>query len=354
LTDFLRLAVDAMGGDLGPQVTVPACLSCLTENPFLSITFFGDSTQIQDQITSCALPALDGRISIRHCSSSISMNEKPAFSIRYQQDSSMWKALQLVSEGDADACVSAGNTGALMAISILQIGCLAGVSRPAICAKIPTLSNSSPSNNHTYLLDLGANTVCSGQQLHQFSLMASQKALVVSGIEEATVGLLNIGIEEIKGRQEIHDAAELLKADSNINYVGFVEGDSLLKGATDIVVCDGFTGNVALKTIEGAALMIQHSLSRELSATYLSRLGRFIAGSSLKRFCTKINPTLYNGASFLGLNGVVVKSHGGASADGFSSALSVAIIEARENLPQQIQEKLPKPIARTDQNLNTK
>ena len=350
----MRLAVDAMGGDLGPQVTVPASLGCLTENPSLSIIFFGDSTQIRDQITSCALPDLDSRISVRHCSSSIPMNEKPSISVRYQQDSSMWKALQLVSEGGADACVSAGNTGALMAISVLQIGCLPGVSRPAICAKIPTLSSSSASGNHTYLLDLGANTVCSAHQLHQFSLMASQKALVISGIEEAAVALLNIGTEEIKGRQEIHDAAELLKADSNINYVGFVEGDSLLKGAADIIVCDGFTGNIALKTIEGAALMIQYSLSRELSATYLSRLGAFIASSSLKGFCAKINPTLYNGASFLGLDGVVVKSHGGAGIDGFSCALSVAIIEARENLPQQIQEKLPKPIARADKGLNTK
>ncbi|MDO7653198.1 MAG: phosphate acyltransferase, partial [Porticoccus sp.] len=186
MTDSLCLAVDAMGGDLGPQATVPASLDILMEDPSVSIAFFGDSVQIQKQINAYQnIRNIDvDRFVIHHCSSSISMSEKPSFSVRNQQKSSMWRALELVSGGEASACVSAGNTGALMAISILELGCLPGISRPAICTKVPTLNNSSLSiSGYTYLLDLGANIICSGEQLHQFSLMASQKALVVNGIQ---------------------------------------------------------------------------------------------------------------------------------------------------------------------------
>ena len=334
-----------MGGDLGPQATVPASLDILMENPSVSIAFFGDSVQIQKQINAYQnIRNIDvDRFVIHHCSSSISMSEKPSFSVRNQQKSSMWRALELVSGGEASACVSAGNTGALMAISILELGCLPGISRPAICTKVPTLNNSSLSiSGYTYLLDLGANIVCSGEQLHQFSLMASQKALVVNGIQCATVGLLNIGTEGTKGRQEIHDAAKLLETDSDLNYIGFIEGDSLLKGVADIAVCDGFTGNIALKTIEGVALLARHYLNQELSRSFLGKFGAFLARSSLKKFYKKIDPVLYNGASLLGLNGVVVKSHGSSGIDGFSCALAVAILEAKEDLPQKIKDKLSK------------
>jgi|TARA_B110000503_G_scaffold88129_1_gene133658 phosphate acyltransferase len=334
-----------MGGDFGPQATVPASLDILIENPSLSIAFFGDSAQIKNQINTYRnIRNIDAeRFTIHHCPSSISMSEKPSFSVRNQQKSSMWQALKLVSDGRASACVSAGNTGALMAISILQLGCLPGISRPAICTKIPTLNSSSLSiSGYTYLLDVGANVMCSGEQLHQFSLMASQKALVVNGIQRATVGLLNIGTEDIKGRQETHDAAELLEADSDLNYVGFIEGDSLLKGAVDIAVCDGFTGNIALKTIEGVALLMQYHLNQELSRSFLGKFGAFLAGSSLKKFYKKIDPVLYNGASLLGLNEIVVKSHGSSGIDGFSCALTVAVLEAKQDLPRKIKEKLSK------------
>jgi glycerol-3-phosphate acyltransferase PlsX len=205
------------------------------------------------------------------------------------------------------------------------------------------LNNSSLSiSGYTYLLDLGANIICSGEQLHQFSLMASQKALVVNGIQYATVGLLNIGTEGTKGRQEIHDAAKLLETDSDLNYIGFIEGDSLLKGVADIAVCDGFTGNIALKTIEGVALLARHYLNQELSRSFLGKFGAFLARSSLKKFYKKIDPVFYNGASLLGLNGVVVKCHGSSGIDGFSCALAVAILEAKEDLPQKIKDKLSK------------
>ena len=193
---------------------------------------------------------------------------------------------------------------------------------------------------HTYLLDLGANVICSGEQLYQFGMMASKAAMVIDDNKRPSVGLLNIGVEDIKGRQEILDAAELLKADSEIHYVGFVEGDALFMGAADIVVCDGFSGNVALKTSEGVALMLQHFLKQTLSESLLAKIGAYLAQAALKKLQRTVDPSEYNGASLLGLRGVVVKSHGGASKNGFSRALAVAINEAERDLPLLIEERL--------------
>jgi glycerol-3-phosphate acyltransferase PlsX len=264
------------------------------------------------------------------------MDEKPSSVVRNKHDSSMWQALKLVADGEANACVSAGNTGALMAMALLQLRTLPGISRPAICTKVPSIIG------HTYLLDLGANVVCSGKQLYQFGMMASQAATVIDGKKRPSVGLLNIGVEEIKGRQEILDAAELLKADSDIHYVGFVEGDALFMGAADIVVCDGFSGNVALKTTEGVAMMLQHLLKQTLSESLLAKIGAYLARPSLKKLQRTLDPSEYNGASLLGLRGVVVKSHGAASKNGFSHALTVAINEAERDLPSLIKERLAK------------
>lgn len=322
-----------MGGDSGPRTTVPATLDILRQYPSLSVVLLGDSNQIQQYLANPSGISAD-RYRIQHCSKSVSMDEKPSSAVRNKRESSMWQALKLVADGEANACVSAGNTGALMAMSLLQLGTLPGISRPAICTKVPSAIG------HTYLLDLGANVVCSGEQLYQFGMMASQAATVIDDNKSPSVGLLNIGVENIKGRQEILDAAELLKADTDIHYVGFVEGDALFMGAADIVVCDGFSGNVVLKTSEGVALMLQRFLKQALSGSLLAKIGAYLSQSALKKLQRTVDPSEYNGASLLGLRGVVVKSHGGASKNGFSHALAVAINEAERNLPSLIEERL--------------
>ncbi len=319
-----------MGGDFGPRITVPSTLNILRQSPDLHAVLLGDAQQIQDEIDRVDDVDTD-RFRIQHCTQSVSMNEKPSSTIRHQRDSSMWQALQLVADGQAQACVSAGNTGALMAMSLFQLRTLTGISRPAICTKVPTGSG------FTYLLDLGANLECSAQQLYQFGLMASLVASTIDDNQSPTVGLLNIGVEEIKGRQEILDAAELFKADNDIQYIGFVEGDTLFQGAAEIVVCDGFSGNVALKTGEGVAKMIQGSLKQALSENFLAMLGALLARPALKRLQRQMDPAQYNGASLLGLRGVVVKSHGSAIETGFARAVAVAAHEAQRDLPSLIE-----------------
>ncbi|MEH6616411.1 MAG: phosphate acyltransferase PlsX [Porticoccus sp.] len=333
MADPLCLAIDTMGGDFGPRITVPSTLNILRQSPHMHVVLLGDAQQIQDEIDRVDHVDTD-RLRIQHCTQSVSMNEKPSSAIRHQRDSSMWQALQLVADGQAQACVSAGNTGALMAMSLFQLRTLPGISRPAICTKVPTGSG------YTYLLDLGANLECSAQQLYQFGLMASLVASTIEDNPSPTVGLLNIGVEEIKGRQEILDAAELFKADHDIQYIGFVEGDSLFQGAADIVVCDGFSGNVALKTGEGVAKMIQGSLKQALSENFFATLGALLARPALKRLQQQMDPAQYNGASLLGLRGVVVKSHGGATETGFACAVSVAAHEALRDLPSLIESRL--------------
>ncbi len=322
-----------MGGDFGPRITVPSTLDILRTSPQLRVVLLGDAQQIQHEIDRVGHVDIN-RIRVQHCTQSVSMNEKPSSAVRNQRDSSMWQALQLVADGEAQACVSAGNTGALMAMSLFLLRTLSGISRPAICTKVPTLSG------HTYLLDLGANLECSAQQLYQFGLMATLVASAIEDNPSPTVGLLNIGVEDIKGRQEILDAAALFKADTDIQYLGFVEGDTLFQGVADIVVCDGFSGNVALKTSEGVAAMIQGLLKQVLSETLVAKLGALFARSALKRLQRRVDPAQYNGASLLGLRGVVVKSHGGATKTGFSHAVTVAVHEAQRDLPSLIEARL--------------
>lgn len=321
-----------MGGDFGPRITVPATLEILRQQPLLRVVLFGDSQQIQ-AILDNTRESFAGRLHVQHCPQSVAMDEKPSAALRHKRESSMWQALQLVADGGAQACVSAGNTGALMAMSLVKLGTLPGISRPAICTRVPT------SKGFTYLLDLGANLECSARQLYEFALMSS---LAASSVAEPMpkVGLLNIGVEAIKGRQEILDAAELLKADADINYIGFVEGDVLFTGVADIVVCDGFSGNVALKTGEGVAKMIQGLLRQTLSESLLARVGALLVRPALKRLLKKVDPAQYNGASLLGLRNVVVKSHGGASEWAFSRAIEVALGEVEKDLPNLIAGRL--------------
>ena len=332
MADSLCLAIDAMGGDHGPHITVPATLNILQKYPSLNVVFFGDSQQIQPLLAQHPDISND-RYRIQHCGETVAMDEKPSSAVRNKRESSLWQALKLVADGEAQACVSAGNTGALMAMSMLQLKTLTGISRPAICTQVPTVKG------HTHLLDLGANVVCSAEQLYQFAMMASE-AVAISDGANPSVGLLNIGVEEIKGRQEILEAAELLKDDSNINYVGFVEGDDLFNGVADVVVCDGFSGNVVLKASEGVAMMLHGFLTKALSQNWLSKIGALLARPALNQLKSAIDPTEYNGASLLGLRGVVVKSHGGASIRGFSQAIEVAVNEAQQDLPSLIEDRL--------------
>lgn len=321
-----------MGGDHGPRVTVPATLEILRQQPDLRVVLLGDRPQIQSVLEQLDNDCIE-RLRVQHCEQSVAMDEKPSTALRNKRESSMWHALKLVAEGEAQACVSAGNTGALMAMSLFQLKTLPGISRPAICTRVPT------SRGFTYLLDLGANLECSAHQLYEFALMSSL-AVATTSDPAPSVGLLNIGVEAIKGRQEILDAAALLKADPDINYIGFVEGDVLFTGIADIVVCDGFSGNVALKTGEGVAKMIQGLLRQTLSESLLARLGALLARPALKRLLKRVDPAQYNGASLLGLRGVVVKSHGGATEWAFARAIEVAIDEVERDLPSLIEGRL--------------
>ncbi len=324
-----------MGGDFGPRVTVRAALNMLQRYPRLRIEMYGDEEQITSEISSGS-KALGERMSVNHCPEVVTMDDKPSNVVRNKRNSSLWKSVQAVAEGSADAVVSAGNTGALMAVSLLQLKTITGIDRPAICSQLPT------TGQPAYLLDMGANLSCSAVQLHQFAAMATLVARVVDGIEKPSVGLLNIGVEEIKGHQALHDAAECLKADPAINYIGYVEGDALFAGAADVVVCDGFTGNIALKSAEGVARMFAARLRNALSGSLLGRLGAVLARPALADFRRAMSPSNYNGASLLGLNGIVIKSHGSADAYSFERAIEVAMHEAEKNLPALIREWVEK------------
>ncbi|WP_293615667.1 phosphate acyltransferase PlsX [Porticoccus sp.] len=327
------LAIDAMGGDFGPRVTVPATLDILRQQPNLRVVLFGDEQQIQQQLR-LAGDHFPERLKVRHCPQFVSMDDKPSFALRNKRDSSMWLAIEHVANKQAAACVSAGNTGALMAMSLFQLGALPGINRPAIGARIPT------ARGFTYLLDMGANLECTAEQLYQFGLIASLVVAEVDGNTNPAVGLLNIGVESLKGKQEILDAAALFKTNPDIHYIGFVEADALFNGEADIVVCDGFSGNIALKAGEGVAKLLQKQIKDAMSETVLARLGALFLKPALGRLLKRVDPARYNGASFLGLQGVVIKSHGSADQWGFARAVEVALHEAERDLPTLVEKRL--------------
>ena len=270
----------------------------------------------------------DPRLLIRHASQLVSMDESPAQALRAKKDSSMRVAINLVKQGEADACVSAGNTGALMATARFVLKTLPGIDRPAICTTLPTV------HGHTRMLDLGANVDSKAEHLLQFAVMGSVLA-TVNGIDQPRVGLLNIGEEDIKGNEQVKEAVRLLAA-SDLHYIGFVEGDGIFLDEVDVVVCDGFVGNVALKSSEGVAKLIRHYMTQEFKRNPLTRLAGLVALPVLRALGRKIDPRRYNGASLLGLQGIVVKSHGGADALAFANAIQVAMLEAERKVPQQI------------------
>ncbi|KPK60546.1 MAG: phosphate acyltransferase [Gammaproteobacteria bacterium SG8_31] len=322
------IAIDAMGGDLGPQVIVPAVADFLRSHQRARVRLVGRREQLETLLGEQTVGDPD-RVDIVDATQVVSMDELPADALRKKKDSSMRVALNLVRDGQAHACVSAGNTGALMATARYVLKTLAGIDRPAIMSAIPA------KGGHTHMLDLGANAHCTPQQLVQFAVMGTVVAGDIHGLERPRVGLLNIGTEEIKGNETIRLAGQLM-ARSELNYVGFVEGYDIMSGRVDVVVTDGFTGNVALKTMEGVARMLFETAREEIAANWINRLGALAAAPLFRSIRDRVDPRRYNGASLVGLNGIVIKSHGGADAMAFCNAIRTALVEAQKGVPTQI------------------
>jgi glycerol-3-phosphate acyltransferase PlsX len=328
----ITIAVDAMGGDHGPSVTVGASLRFLEETPDAAVILVGLEPAVRAALASSRSSAA-ARISVHAASEVIEMDESPADALRRKKDSSMRVAVNLVKDGIAQACVSAGNTGALMAISRFVLKTLPGIDRPAIASQLPTR------NGVTTALDLGANVNCTPEQLVQFAVMGSALVAAIDGIERPSVGLLNIGEEDIKGNDVVKQAGELLKA-SELNFRGNVEGDDIYKGTTDVIVCDGFVGNVALKTSEGLAKMLADFLREEFTRNPLRKLTALLALPTLQAFRRRVDPRRYNGATLIGLRGIVVKSHGGADTLAFRYALKKAYAEITQRVLERIEQRL--------------
>lgn len=321
-----------MGGDFGPQVTVPAAAGALERHPTLALVLVGDEAELASRLAEAGLGKHE-RIEVEHASQVVEMHEKPSSALRKKRESSMRKAIDLVKDGTASACVSAGNTGALMAIARFVLKTLPGIDRPAICGAMPGIKG------HTHVLDLGANVDSSSEELFRFAVMGAVLAEAVDNREQPTVALLNIGEEEIKGNDRVKQTAILMEQ-SPLNYFGFVEGGDMFRGKVDVIVCDGFVGNVALKASEGAAHMLTEIAREEFNRTLLSKLGATVAQSTLKTLRRRADPRRYNGASLLGLKGIVIKSHGGADALSFSNAIDVAVVEIEKGVPERISHRL--------------
>ena len=328
----VTIAVDAMGGDHGPRVTVAAALQFLEQALDARIVLVGNEAAVRKCLGSKHSAVAD-RVSIRPASQVVEMHDAPADALRHKKDSSMRVAINLVKEGAAQACVSAGNTGALMAISHFVLKTLPGIDRPAIASQLPTRQGV------TTALDLGANVDCTPEQLLQFAVMGSALVAAVEGIERPSVGLLNIGEEDNKGNGVVKQAAELLKS-SGLNFHGNVEGTDIYRGTTHVIVCDGFVGNVALKTSEGLAQMLADYLREEFTRTAWRRLLAVFAQPMFSSFKRRVDPRRYNGATLIGLKGVVIKSHGGADALAFRYALKKAHAEVANGVLERIAQRL--------------
>ena len=327
----VTISVDAMGGDHGIAVTIPACCDFLHDHPDANVMVVGDPALLAEAIRKCDA-SLSGRIQVIGASEVVLMDDPIEVALRRKKDSSMRVSIEQVQEGKADAVISAGNTGALMAISRYILKTLDGIDRPAIAAAMPNQFG-----RGTTVLDLGANSDCQAVHLLQFAQMGDVMARAVDGIKNPTVGLLNIGEEVIKGNEVVKEAAELLRA-SHLNFYGNVEGNDIFKGTTDIVVCDGFVGNVALKTTEGLAQMISGLIKEEFSRNWLSKLMALAAMPVLMRFKKRVDHRNYNGAVLLGLRGLVLKSHGSADSKAFGTALTRAYEGAKNNMVGKVAE----------------
>lgn len=323
------IALDAMGGDHGPEVVVAAALRFLAHTQGIRLILVGDQARIATVLGA----RVDERIRVHPTTQEVAMDELPSKALRNKKDSSMRVAIDLVHRGEADACVSAGNTGALMATARFVLKTLPSVDRPAIITAVPSL------HGHTHMLDLGANVDCTAEHLFQFAVMGSELVTAVEGVARPKVALLNIGHEEIKGNEQVKMAHERLSR-SELNYVGYIEGDGIFLDDIDVVVADGFVGNIALKCSEGVAKFIRHSLSHQFKRNALTRLSGLAALPVLHQFKRSIDPRRYNGASLLGLRGVVIKSHGGADEIAYENAIRIAQKEIHADIPKRIGEQV--------------
>lgn len=331
----ITIALDAMGGDYGPSVVVPAAVAALGARSELRITLVGDETDLQEHLKKYS-HAIKDRISVQHTSQKVEMNERPSAALRYKKDSSMRVAINLVKEGAAQACVSAGNTGALMATARFVLKTLPGIDRPAITTTLP----SSIPNKAVRVLDLGANLDVGAATLFQFAVMGSVLAQATDRVEHPKIALLNVGEEEIKGNEQVKETAILLNEHQDLNYIGFVEGNDIFKAVADVVVCDGFVGNVALKASEGTSRLVTHYLKMAFNASLYGRIMKFLVGPLLRNVRDKIDPSSYNGASLVGLQGIVVKSHGSASSRAYANAIEEACLQVEHDVPQRIKNKV--------------
>jgi len=328
---MIAISIDAMGGDYGADVTVPASILALNRHPDLKLILVGDQDLLRKKIAELEFKNSD-RLIIRHASEQVAMDEAPAKALRTKKDSSMRVAINLVKEGTVGATVSAGNTGALMATAHFVLKTIPGVDRPAIIASLPTFDE----KKEVRILDLGANVDSDANHLYQFAVMGSVLARAVDNILLPKVGLLNIGAESIKGNEQVKDTDQLLAQDKNLNYIGYVEGDDIFKGVADVIVCDGFIGNVALKSTEGAVKLIVHYMKKAFAKNILTKIIALIALPVLKALKKDLDPGRHNGASLIGLKGIVIKSHGGAKMQAFAQAIEEAILEVEKNVPQLI------------------
>ncbi len=329
---MITLSIDAMGGDRGLSATIPAALEVHRRYPQVGLMLVGDARRIQRRLAD-AKARVGERLQVVGASEMVEMDESPASALRKKKDSSMRVAIDLVHSGRADACVSSGNTGALMATARFVLKTIPGIDRPAICSGLPRM------RGQTFVLDLGANVDSPPEILFQFGLMGSMLVQCLEGKIKPTVGLLNIGVEDAKGNTTIKAAAELFKR-SALNYIGYIEADDIYGGDTDLVVCDGFVGNVALKATEGVAQMIMSTLREEFNRTVAARCSGLLAKPVLDSIKQRLDHRRYNGASLLGLKGAVVKSHGGADAVAFRCAMEVGIKEVNEGLVRKIENSL--------------
>ncbi len=324
-----------MGGDKGPLITIPAAIMAVNHLPSLSLILCGDQHTIQDILHKNN--ALNHpRLSICHTTQVVAMDEKPSTAMRSKKDSSLRKAIDFVEQGKASACVSAGNTGALFATAHFVLKTLPGVERPALISSLPTRDK----DNHVFMLDLGANVFCDADILYQFGLMGAVMAEQVDGVCKPRIALLNMGEEDIKGSDHIKLAASQLAQNPDINYVGFIEGNDIFNNKADVIVCDGFVGNVALKTCEGVATLVYEKVKSVFEKNVFAKiLGQFLA-PTLKKLFKSLNPDQYNGASLIGLRGIVVKSHGNANKKAFFTAIMEAVKEVERQVPEKIKDSL--------------
>jgi glycerol-3-phosphate acyltransferase PlsX len=332
--DKITIAIDAMGGDHGLSVIVPASLKAIQKNKELHLILVGDKNQILEQLKSRNISIdKEPQLSIKHASEVVAMDELPSLAMRNKKDSSMRVAINLVKDGVAQACVSAGNTGALMATARFVLKTLPGIDRPAIIAELPT------AEGRTRVIDLGANVDSGAEHLFQFAIMGSA---LISAIDKSVpkVAVLNVGVEEIKGNEQVKRTAHMLAECDLINYIGYVEGEHFYTGKADLVVCDGFVGNVALKASEGLANLLVSVLKESFMKTWWSKIIGLLAKPSLAHLRDRMDPARYNGASLLGLNGIVIKSHGGAREAAFQFAIEQATLQVKSNVVELVREQM--------------